>query len=272
MKSLGIHQFQQKKFKLMGLKGEFAPHLGDIPFAFQMVIFGNSGNGKTEYCIRLAKSLCKHGKVAWLSYEQGHGYDLQTACNRNKMEEVNGQFIIIDPNESRDYGKTYLEELDEYLSKRNSPDFIFIDSVDYTRFTFDDYTFLKNKYGKKKAFIFISHASGKKPKKAIAEQIHYDGGIGVYIDKYIGFVTKNRFGGFEEFLVWEAKARELNPSFFIAKMKNAQNSVKQGVLSAEKANQNTEKMHVPPSETMGVDAENTPKTNAKKVNKTPVTA
>jgi len=269
MKVLGTYQFQQKKFKLMGLKGEFAPHLGDIPFAFVMEIFGNSGNGKTEYCIRFAKALASHGKVAWFSYEQGHGYDLQQAVNRNKMNDVNGQFYIIDPNDGREKNKSYLEELDDYLSKRNSPDFIFIDSIDYTRFTFDDYTFLKNKFGKRKAFIFISHANGKRPKSAIGERILYDGGIGIYIDRFIGTVVKNRFGGFEDFMVFEQRARELNPAYFLAKVK-AQSGAKQGGLFEEKSSENPEKMHIPPPETIGVSAENTPIKESKKAIKTPV--
>ncbi|TZF81798.1 hypothetical protein FW774_17225 [Pedobacter sp. BS3] len=268
MKVLGTYQFQQKKFKLMGLTGEFAPHLGNIPFAFQMIVFGNSGNGKTEYCIRLAKTLASYGKVAWISYEQGHGFDLQQAINRNRMDEVNGQFYVIDPNESRDHSKTYIEELYEYLDKRNSPDFIFVDSVDYTRFTWDDYILLKNTF-KRKTFIFISHAAGKRPKSSIGERILYDGGIGVFIDKYIGFVIKNRFGGFEDFLVWEAKAREVNPAYFLARLKG-QNKPKQGDLFDKNTAETPEKMHVPPPETMGVRAENTPKPKAKKAPKTPV--
>lgn len=270
MKSLGIHQFQQKKFKLMGLKGEFAPHVGDIPYAFQMVVFGDSGNGKTEYCIRFAKALCRHGKVAWVSYEQGHGYDLQTACNRNSMQEVNGQFIVIDPNEGRDHGKSYLQELDDYLKRRNSPDFIFIDSVDYTRFAFEDYTFLKNKYGKRKAFIFISHANGKKPKSAIGERILYDGGLGIRIDKYIALVVKNRFGGFNDLMIWEAKAREVNPGYFLARAKNSPNSPKKGDLFAENKVENPEKLHVPPAQSEGVRAETTPKAPIVNPLKTPL--
>lgn len=269
MKVLGTYQFQQKKFKLMGLKGDFAPHLGDIPFAFQMLIFGNSGNGKTEYCIRLAKTLASYGKVAWFSYEQGHGYDLQQAVNRNRMSDVNGSFYIIDPNDGRDPGKSYLEELDEYLSKRNSPEFIFIDSVDYTKFSFEDYAFLKNKYGKRKSFIFISHANGKRPKSAIGERILYDGGIGIFIDKFIAFVVKNRFGGFEEFIVFEKRARELNPVYFSNRLK-AQTKAVEGDLFTKKEPETTEKMHIPPPESEGVCAEIPTKLSKKKAHKTPV--
>jgi hypothetical protein len=271
MKTLGIVQFQQKKFKLLGLKGEFADQLGDLPTGFQMIVWGNSGNGKTEYCIRLAKSLANYGKVAWLSYEQGHGYDLQKAINRNKMGEVSGKFYIIDPNSQRKAGKSYLEELDDYLSARNSPNFIFIDSVDYTRFSFDDYDFLKKKYGHNKGFIFISHAEGKHPKSAVGKRILYDGGMGFYVNKFISVVEKNRFGGEADFIIYEKRARELNPAYFLAKVK-ASSSAKQGVLNVDNHDDNPEKMHIPPSESEGVNAENTPETKPIKAPKTPVEA
>lgn len=268
MKVLGTYQFQQKKFKLLGLKGEFKPHLGDVPRAFVGIVFGNSGNGKTEYCIRLAKSFAAHGKVAWISYEQGHGYDLQKAVNRNRMDEVNGQFYIIDPNEGRDHSKTYAEELDEYLGKRNSPDFIFIDSVDYMRLSFEEYAYLKNKYGKRKTFIFISHAKGKLPKSSIGERILYDGGVGIFISKFIAYVDKNRFGGFEELIIYMQRAMELNPAYFA---KKTQNTAKQGDLFDKSTDETPEKMHIPPPETKGVRAKNTTETTLSDASKTPAT-
>lgn len=221
MKVLGTVQFQQKKFKLLPITGKFKATLGDIPQAFMMIIYGNSGNGKTEFCIQLAKDLTKHGNVAWLSYEQGHGFDLQTAINRNKMEEVSGKFFIIDPVANKPRNMTFLEDLDGYLSKRNSPEFIFIDSVDYTRFTFEEYEFLKTKYGHKKTFIWISHANGNKPQKRVGVQIEYDGGIGIYINKFIAEVKKNRFGGFTDYIIYEDRARELNPLYFKVKHQEA---------------------------------------------------
>lgn len=268
MKVLGTHQFQQKRYKLLNLKGEFLPTLGDLERRFIMIIYGESGNGKTEYSIRLAKTLASYGKVAWLSYEQGHGYDLQKAVNRNRINEVSGSFYIIDPNEGNHTGKTYLDELVEYLDKRNSPDFIFIDSVDYTGFTFDDYKFLKLRF-KCKAFIFISHADAKKPRSSTGKRIKYDGHIGVRVDKYIAYTDKNRFGGIGEYLIWEQMARELNPGYFLARLK-AQNNGKQGVLSVENTAETTEKMHIPPLETMGVHAKSTELNPSKKADKTPV--
>lgn len=214
MKVLGTVQFQQKKFKTLPLTGRFKNTLGNIPYHFMALIYGDSGNGKTECCIQLAKDLTEFGKVAWLSYEQGHGYDLQTAVNRNKMEDVSGNFLIIDPVSDLPPNTTFLQDLDKYLAKRNSPEFIFIDSVDYTRFDFADYETLKTKYGHRKTFIWISHANGNKPQKRVATQILYDGGIGIYVKNFIATVIKNRFGGFADYIIYDKMARERNPLYF----------------------------------------------------------
>lgn len=218
MKNLGVIQFQQKTFKLLPIEGKWKATLGCIPAHFMAIIYGDSGNGKTEFCIQLAKYLTQFGKVQWLSYEQGHGFDLQTAINRNRMEEVSGSFIVSDPVADLDANTSFIKDLHAYLKKRNSPDFIFIDSLDYTQFGWEEYNFLKTTYGNKKTFIWISHAKGKKPMKRIGEQIMYDGGIGIFVNKFIAHVTKNRFGGFEPYVIYEQKARELNPLFFIPKV------------------------------------------------------
>ncbi|MBC7399824.1 MAG: hypothetical protein H7289_07740 [Mucilaginibacter sp.] len=218
MKTLGVVQFQQKTFKILPIEGKWKATLGNIPAHFMMIIYGDSGNGKTELCIQLAKYLTQFGKVQWLSYEQGHGFDLQTAINRNKMQEVSGNFLVSDPIADLDANVSFREDLDNMLKKRNSADFVFIDSLDYTQFNWEDYDFLKKKYGNKKTFIWISHAKGKKPLKRIGEQIMYDGGIGIYIKDFIAHVTKNRFGGFEPYVIYEEKARQLNPLFFIPKV------------------------------------------------------
>ncbi len=219
MKTLGVKQFQQKKFKLLPLEGSpFEGVLGRVTRNFIAVVSGFSGNGKTEFCIQLAKELAKFGKVGWLSYEQRHGFDLQEAINRNNMEEVSGKFIPIDPLDKLKPDITLLEDMDEYLSKRGSPEFIFIDSLDYTGFTWDDYLFLKNKYGHKKTFIFIAHSTKTgKLKKAISERIVFDGGMNIWVHQYIARPEKNRFGGFEPYVVYEKRAKLLNPAFFSKK-------------------------------------------------------
>lgn len=221
MKALGIVQFHQKKFELLYLDNTpYKTHLGNIPKSFICVVGGFSGNGKTEYCVRLAKFFCRFFKVAWLSFEQRHGFDLQLATRRNKMEEQSGLFIPIDPISNLPQGKTYLEDLCEYLDKRNSPHVVFIDSVDYTGWKKEDYLFLKERYEGKKIIIFICHTDqAGNPRKTIAKDIIFDGGMFVLVSKYIATPQKNRFGGFDSYVIWEEKARELNPAFFSKEFK-----------------------------------------------------
>jgi hypothetical protein len=221
MKALGVVQYEQKKFKLLNLDGSpFKEVFGNIEKHFICVIGGFSGNGKTEMSLQFAKTLCKHGKVAWVSYEQRHGYDLQTAIIRNNMREVSGSFIPIDPIANKPKGVSYLEDLDNYLSKRNSPDYIFIDSLDYTGWRWDDYIYLKEKFAGKKTLIFLCHTDkAGNCRKTISTDIYFDGGLFILVQKYIATPIKNRYGGFEPYVIWEKKARELNPLFFDPKNK-----------------------------------------------------
>ena len=239
MKVLGVKQFHQKTFKLLKLKNsKFKGVLGSVPRFFTAVVYGYSGNGKTEFNIMLAKELSNYGKVLWLSYEQRHGYDLQTATKRNNMAAESGRFLVADPIENLDEGHTLLEDLDIYLSKRNSPDYVFFDSIDYTGFTWDDYVYLKNKYFAKKGFIFISHSdkSGRL-KRALSERIVFDGGMGIFVKDFIAFPEKNRFGGFEPYVVFEEKARERNPLFF-AKQLEAKSPAKSKKVKEKKNPEN----------------------------------
>ncbi|MGJ1287607.1 hypothetical protein [Sphingobacterium sp. UBA6308] len=256
MKALGIKQFHQKKFKLMDLDGSpFKVVLGNVPKHFICVIGGFSGNGKTEFCIKLAKELCNHGKVSWFSYEQRHGFDLQTATKRNKMEDETGLFIPVDPIDKPE-NVSFLEDLDNYLSKRNSPDYIFIDSVDYTGWTKADYLHLKEKYEGRKTLIFICHTdkSGN-PRKSISADIIFDGGMFILVQKYIATPVKNRFGGFGSYVIWEEKARELNPLFFDPKYRVKSNIDNQQTELFEKSDSETEGVKKKSaSKNKGVDA------------------
>lgn len=220
MKVLGVKQFHQMRFQFLPVPAAWAGTLGKVPHNFIAVIYGFSGNGKTEFVVQLAKMLAQlEKKVGWLSYEQRHGSDFQMSTKRNNMEEVTGYFYPIDPIAAIPEGVSLIEDLDNYLSKRSSPDVIVIDSIDYTGFDWDDYVMLKNRYGHKKTFLFIAHSQRSGAiKKAISERIIFDGGIGIFVSHYIATPVKNRYGGFEPYIVWEDRARIVNPAFFTARL------------------------------------------------------
>ncbi|MEO0333253.1 MAG: hypothetical protein AAF223_16470, partial [Bacteroidota bacterium] len=229
MKVLGIKQFHQKTFKFLKIKCErFSALLGKVPQHFIMVVYGFSGNGKTEFVMQLAKLLSKFGTVIWLSYEQRHGSDLQMATLRNKMEERNGKFLVVDPIENLDADTNLLDDLDAYLERRPSVKYVVIDSLDYTGFGWKEYSYLKEKYAGKKSFIFIAHSTKTGSlKKAISDRIIFDGGMGFFVQHFICHPEKNRYGGFTPYVVFEEKARERNPTFF-AKGKTKKTEENQG--------------------------------------------
>lgn len=224
MKALGVANFLQKKFKLLGIDGRWKNTLGDLPYGFMMIVIGEPGQGKTEFLIQMAKEFTKYGKVDWWSYEQGHGKDLQDAVRRNNMSDVAGKFRVVDPlhepmKKTDGTQMTRFEELMHEMGKRNSADFWFIDSLDYTRFTIDDYRQLKETHGDRKSIIFISHAKGKKPASAVGVKIDYDGVVSLRVHRFVAEVMKNRFGGNEPFVIWEERARQVNPLFFAKQAK-----------------------------------------------------
>ena len=221
MKVLGVKQFHQKTFKFLNLDNSpMKGILGNIPRQFIAVVKGASGNGKTEFLVQLSKELCRHGKVGYLHYEQGHGADFQMATKRNRMEDVSGQFYPIDPWANLKPEISLIEDLDKYLSRRNSPDFIFIDSTDDTGFQIADYQHLKHKYGKKKAFIFVARSSKSGAlKKSVTDHIAFDGQLTIFVSNYIAHPEKNRCGGVDSYVIWEEEARKRNPIFFAKQMK-----------------------------------------------------
>lgn len=212
------------KHKYLDIDEEFIGIMGELPACFNGVVFGQSGNGKTEFCIRLAKQFTKFGTVAWLSYESGHSADMQKAAKRNGLIDYSGKFIPIDPLEkirSPKIGETLIdvlfEDLVNTLKKRNSPQFVFIDSLDYTRFTFEQYDILKQLFKKKKGIVWISHAKGNAPKLQVAKDIGYDGQFIIKVKKYVATVEKSRTGGRFPFIVWPEEVKrklEIDPKAY----------------------------------------------------------
>ena len=178
------------------------------------IVYGDRGNGKTEYCMRMAKYLTRFANVNWLSYEQQHDSDLQDALNRNKMEEVAGKFFGINPLKNRDKSKSKFEEFRDYLRRKSCSKIVFVDSVDYIRMTTEEYFEVKEEFGNKKLLIFLSHANGNEPKSRTGRDIDYDGKFGIYVKRFIAFPKKNRMGGIADMIIWDERARVLNPLYF----------------------------------------------------------
>ncbi len=161
-------------------------------------VWGNSGSGKSTFVMQLCKYLCRFGRVAYNSLEEGAGLTIQNTLIQCGMMEVNGRFILLD-NEPMD-------ELSARLKKKRSPDIVVIDSFQYTQMTYKQYIDLKEEHPNK-LLIFVSHADGKMPAGRSAKSVMYDASLKVYVDGFRAFCKGRTKGATMQYDIWPEKAR-----------------------------------------------------------------
>jgi hypothetical protein len=198
---LGLKQFLQRTYNyLPDLPENIIHSFGRLTTNFMMTVWGKSGNGKSSLIMTFIKALMPHGKVLYVALEEGFEASMQLNIIRNLDEAEHAGKI-----EFTDHEMTY-DELIKKLKKKKSPRFIVIDSVQYWDLTLDKYKKLKELFGKKKTFIFISHAKGKEPDGTMADKIRYDSAIKARVEGFVVFVT-SRLGGNNPFVIWEEGAK-----------------------------------------------------------------
>lgn len=57
-------------------------------------VWGNSGNGKTSFVMQLCKYLCRFGRVAYNSLEEGASLTMKNTLIEFGMAEVNRRFLL----------------------------------------------------------------------------------------------------------------------------------------------------------------------------------
>lgn len=202
MKTIGVFQLDQKTFDTYEFKGEWSKHIGNPEKNFSCIIYGESGNGKTDYCVKFAKYLSQFTKVVYLSHEEGISKTIQEAFSRNNMKSVSGKVILAE--------KATVDELIEYLRRRNSPGAAIIDSLDYMRLTTDQYKLIREACPRK-AIIIISWSKGDLPKSQYGRDIEYMCDIKIRVKQFKAY-PKSRYGGNTPFVIWD-KTNRTNITF-----------------------------------------------------------
>lgn len=188
-----------KEFNELGFSGEWEATLGNPDKSFSAIIWGGSSNGKTEAAMKLAKYLTNFGKVAYNSLEQGVSATMKDSLIRNHMNSCKNSFILLD--------REPFDDMLKRMAKPKSPDFLFIDSVQYTRINKNQYYELKELMQKKgKGIIWISQAKGKEPKGSLADDIRYDVDLKLFVEGFKLFPDGRLNGGGEPFVIWHKKA------------------------------------------------------------------
>ncbi|PIY09218.1 MAG: hypothetical protein COZ18_08390 [Flexibacter sp. CG_4_10_14_3_um_filter_32_15] len=197
-KTFSVHSLIDKKFKTYELSEEWQKAIGKPEVGFSMLIHGDSGQGKTTFCLKLTKEFSRFGKVYYNSFEQGESSSLQAGAIQCKLGEIQKGFLM--------FG--HLDTFEEVLKKlrTNRAKFIFFDSLDYMNLTVKQFKFLKEKYPQR-SFIVISWSEGKKPKTKAAQAINYMADIKIRVHKGMAIVL-SRYGSTEPYQIFDTPFQE----------------------------------------------------------------
>lgn len=198
-KAVSIAEIMSKKFKDISFTGDWQTLLGEPEMSGMWIIWGQSFNGKTSFCLQLAKELTKYGKVLYNSMEEGVRKSMREAIVRNHMQEVGKRFHLV--NES-------IEDLKLRLDRRRQAEIIFIDSLQYSDLNKAEYKKLKADFPNK-LFILVSHAEGKQPKGRFADFVRYDCDIKIRVEGYKAFCMSRLSNNTNsEYIIWHLGANE----------------------------------------------------------------
>lgn len=199
-KVLGLKQLLQKQHKFLEpLPAHILHSFGRLTYNFVMIIWGQSANGKSNLVMQFVKTLMPFGKVLYVGLEEGFEASMQMNVLRHLDASHTGLI------EFADHEMTF-DKLREKLAKKKSPKFIIVDSLQYLNISYEQYKQLRQQF-QNKAFIFISHATGKLPDGRTADKVRYDAGVKVHVEGYIANV-KSRYGGNNPYVIWEEGAKK----------------------------------------------------------------
>ena len=195
-------KIRSKRFKVVEFTGPWKDAIGMPVLQGTWLIYGGSGSGKTSFCLQLAKYLSQFARVLYNSLEQGLSPTMQSAWIDNGMEEAGRRVKLLD--------REGYDELFARLAKRQSPEIVIIDSINYLRgLRLSDYQPLSQRY-RKKLFVIVAHEKGGEPKGALAQAIRYDADVKIRVEGYRAMVTSRyatgEVGG-ADYIIWPDGAK-----------------------------------------------------------------
>jgi hypothetical protein len=192
----------RKKYKTLPLKGVWKEHLGDIERSGSILIYGDSGHGKTTYALQLMRELCQGEKVLYNSLEECGSLSLLTNLERTGLKQYKNKYLVC--------GEP-LDNLIQRLSRPQQPKIVFIDSVQacFRGKKTEDYHNLILQFPQT-LFIGISQISKGMPKGAVAEEFYWFCQNRVLVKDFKAYIDKTRTGGneLEPYIISEIKAGE----------------------------------------------------------------
>ena len=204
-KALTVANIQNQVVNKIFFEGIWKAAFGNPQNRGLWFIWGGSGSGKSTFLMMLAKELaCKYKVVYNLLEEETDDSDYIERTDLIGMQEVKKNFLTTSYN---------LEDLDTYLSARNSPKVVIIDSLPYLTKSFDHWMSFKKKWATKKILIVSGHAKGKSPSTEMQERVMFDAKMKIFITGYLA-ICKGRTIGHNggTLIVWNEGYEKLRGS------------------------------------------------------------
>lgn len=195
--ALSVSQLLAQKKDVLELPKDFRLAFGEPEALGTWIIWGQSGNGKTTFALQLAKALSRNGRVLYNSLEEGTSLSLMNAAERVKLSEIGNKVQFI-----REDMPTMISR----LKKRRSPKIVFVDSLQYTQMTYNDYIILKEALPNH-LLIFVSHARGRQPDGRLGMSVKYDAALKIWVEGYRAHSMGRFRGEIGSVDVWDEGAR-----------------------------------------------------------------
>lgn len=179
------------------LGGEWGRCVGTIDRHGVVIIWGNSGNGKSSAVVSLCRELTRYGRTLYVSLEEGYSLSFQNTLRRFDMDSCGSRFQVLD--------HATPEELVERLSKPRSPEFVVIDSFQYFGLSYKGYLEFKERLGNK-LLVFVSHADGRQPSGRAARAVKYDAMLKIWVEGFVAFSNGRFIGETGQAVLWRQGA------------------------------------------------------------------
>jgi hypothetical protein len=176
---------------------EMEAALGNPETCGVWLVWGHSGNGKSNFVFKLIKALSAIGNILYDSLEEGNSASFKKKLIEHRMHELGSKIKYVQDD---------MAELQVRLDKKNSSKIVVIDSYQYTDLNYKQYKLFKAKYPNK-IIIFVSHADCKKPTGRSANSVMYDAYMKIWIEGYQAFCKGREIGeNGGTYIIWEEGA------------------------------------------------------------------
>lgn len=197
-KALSVNNVMSQRVDRLKLSEPFYQAFGKPQDFGVWFVWGSSGSGKSTFVMQLAKELAQNYKLAHNTLEE----DTDDAEFIDRMKLVGMQDV-----ESNHHSlQYYYDDLNDYLTKRNSPKVVIIDSAHYFFRSFSQYLEFKARWVRehKKILILTGSAKGEYPASELLLQIMQDAKMKINVSAYAAICKGRTIGpNGGRFIVWK---------------------------------------------------------------------